>query len=252
MAVFEVAVSSGALHGVERPSARRVGGALRNLVRESLGAEDQCQVKVLGVVAVGFRGGDRDAQVVTSDGEDVAVKGDEPDVGMVDDLAAGLPARIGELRCLPELDEAGARSAQLADHGAKSVVAWITTGGHAEGGDEACLERRALGRGVHRAASGADQVAQCFDDRCRRCGGAPLFEAGQVVDRDAGESRQLLASQAGRPTPAAGRHAYRGGVDTVAPAPQGVANVHASTPPVCRPRRRLSWHWQSYDNQTAT
>ena len=138
-------------------------------------------------------------------------------------LRRDCPRESGSSAVSQSLTKRGLALRSSPDHGAKSVVAWITTGGHAEGGDEACLERRALGRGVHRAASGADQVAQCFDDRCRRCGGAPLFEAGQVVDRDAGESRQLLASQAGRPTPAAGRHAYRGGVDTVAPAPQGAS-----------------------------
>ena len=62
---------------------------------------------------------------------------------------------------------------------------------------------------------------QSFDDLCRRRGGAPLFEAGQVVDRDPREKGQLFASQACCSAMGARLHAGRSGVDPVSPAPQG-------------------------------
>ena len=128
-------------------------------VAERLGAKDHRQVQVLRVPAAWLGGVDRDAQVVAGDSENVAVQCDGPNIGMVDDLAAGMLARIGELGCFPKRDESGARSAQFLDEGDQTLIARVTTGGHAKSGDESFLERRAPGRGVHGSASGADQVA---------------------------------------------------------------------------------------------
>lgn len=80
-------------------------------VDQALGAEDDREVELVCVLGCGFGCVYGDVQVVAGDGENVAVKGDAADVGVVDDLAAGLVARIRKFCAFPEFDEPGARGA---------------------------------------------------------------------------------------------------------------------------------------------
>jgi hypothetical protein len=57
-----------------------------------------------------------------------------------------------------------------------------------------------------------------LDDLRRGCGRAALLEPGQVVDRDAGQSGQLLTAQAGRTTTTGDRQTDHLRRDPLAPA----------------------------------
>ena len=77
-----------------------------------------------------------------------------------------------------------------------------------------------------------------LDDLRRRRGRAPLFEPGQVVDRDAGDPGELLATQAHRTTATADRHADDLRRDALAPTADRPAELPVVHPPSLSPRAR--------------
>ena len=106
------------------------------------------------------------------------------------------------------------------------------------------------------------------EHRRRRVRRAALLEPRQVVDRDARELRDLLAPQAGRASPAAGRQPDVGGAEAVAPGAQAGGRARAGprsddgaraarqggpvSPRMARPlvRPRRSRHAGGHDHDT--
>jgi NAD(P)-dependent dehydrogenase (short-subunit alcohol dehydrogenase family) len=95
-----------------------------------------------------------------------------------------------------------------------------------------CDQTRGAEQVLAFGAGDAQRPPQRLDDLFGRIGGAALLEAGDVVDRDARQLRQLLAPQPRRAAVTADRQSGRRGGDAVAPAPQRVPELrgrHDST-----------------------
>jgi len=90
----------------------------------------------------------------------------------------------------------------------------------------------------------AKPAGQRLDHLSRRRGRPALFEPGQVVDRDTGEVRELLAPQPRCPTPRTDRQADGHRRDPVAPAayrdPELLTRHRSSVTPDPRPRLVLA------------
>ena len=156
---------------------------------------------------------------------DAAARAEEVAPHRVAVVAAVLPhqrrvQRVGQQQRPGRVADRDGRAGQAVQH---PLHARRDVGGHR------ALPRRYEPGDLEQVLAFGPGQAQCpaegLDDLARRVGRPALFEAGDVVDRDAGQQRELLAAQPGRAPVAADRQARGLRGDPVAPAPHRVPEL---------------------------